>query len=396
MHPVVSISTAPSTASIKIGCPISSATDGQARLAAIVGSANERHELYYSVPEEFGHWFAADRCDGFVVGLLLQAMERNENIVTESPMSSRLWHSLSQFYIPMMAQAFPNLHRIEIIPVSLTSDVKPVHGVATGFSGGIDSFAAVIQHFVRETSPTHRVTHFLFHNVGSHGNMNVEADRRLFHQRHALVQPFAQEIGIPAVPVDSNLAYVFPIDFVRMHSILNASVPLVLQGQFQRFYYASAYKYADCGVCLNDDMAYFDPMALHLLSTEGLDCVSTGCEMSRVEKTELVATYEPSQRYLNVCVDSAFEGRNCSVCFKCRRTMLTLELLGLDHLYRKVFDFEKFARIRRRYLKEIILHYPHSFEKEIAEAFYAPRSRWWGYLVRTGGWIRKHRQYKKK
>ena len=118
--------------------------------------------------------------------------------------------------------------------------------------------------------------------------------------------------------------------------------------------------------------------------------------MSRVEKTALVATYEPSRRYLNVCVDSAFEGRNCSVCFKCRRTMLTLELLGLDHLYGQVFDFGKFAKVRRRYLKEIILHYPHSFEQEIAETFYASRSRWWRWLIQTGGWIRKHRQYKKK
>ena len=75
---------------------------------------------------------------------------------------------------------------------------------------------------------------------------------------------------------------------------------------------------------------------------------------------------------------------------------MTLELLGLDHLYRNVFDFNKFALVRRRYLKEIILHYPYSFEQEIAEALYAPRSRWWNYLIKTGGWIRKHRQYQKK
>ena len=381
---------------MKICFPVRTEEGNQAKLSVRVVCGNGSQELFYSVPAEYGHWFATDRCDGVVVGLLLQAMERNENIVTEAPMSSRLWHSLSQFYVPMMARAFPNLRRIEIIPASLTTEVKPAHGVATGFSGGIDSFAAVVRHFVEEKSKTHRISHFLFHNVGSHGDSDPEAEHRLFRQRYEIVQPFAQEVGIAVVPVDSNLAHIFPIDFVRMHSILNASVPLVLQDHFQRFYYASAYKYADCGVSLTDDMAYFDPLAVHLLSTESLDCVSTGCEMSRVEKTALVATYEPSRRYLNVCVDSAFEGRNCSVCFKCRRTMLTLELLGLDHLYGQVFDFGKFAKVRRRYLKEIILHYPHSFEQEIAETFYASRSRWWRWLIQTGGWIRKHRQYKKK
>ena len=105
---------------------------------------------------------------------------------------------------------------------------------------------------------------------------------------------------------------------------------------------------------------------MHLLSTESLDCVSTGCEMSRVEKTELVATYEPSYRFLNVCVNPAFEGRNCSVCFKCCRTMITMEFLGSDHLYRKVFDFEKFGKVRRQYLKKILFHKPGSFEREIA------------------------------
>ncbi len=368
-----------------------------ARLSAKITCADgQPRELWFSLPAAHADWFAADRCDGFVVGLLLQAMERNENIVTEAPMSSRLWHSLSQFYIPMMTQAFPNLHRIEILPAALTTEVKPAGGVATGFSGGIDSFAAVVRHFAQEKSPEHRVTHFLFHNVGSHGTGNAEADRRLFRQRYATVQPFAKEAGIPAVPVDSNLGHVFPMDYVKTYSAVNPAVLLVLQNKFRRYYYASGYKYADCRIAPVKDIAYLDPMAVHLLSTESLDCVATGGEMSRVEKTAFVAGYEPSHRYLNVCVDSAFEGRNCSVCFKCRRTMLTLELLGLDHLYRQVFDFEKFGKVRRRYLKEIILHYPHSFEQEIAEGLFAPRSRAWRWLIKAGGWYRKHRQYRKK
>ena len=382
---------------MRIGGCVLKTDAASARLSAKITCADgQPRELWFSLPAAHADWFATDRCDGFVVGLLLQAMERNENIVTEAPMSSQLWHSLSQFYIPMMTQAFPNLHRIEIIPASLTNEVKAARGVATGFSGGIDSFAAVVRHFAQEKSPEHRVTHFLFHNVGSHGTEDEAAERRLFRQRLEVVQPFAKEVGIPTVPVDSNLAYVFPMDYVKTYSAVNPAVLLVLQNKFHRYYYASGYKYADCRVAPVKDIAYLDPMAVHLLSTESLDCVSTGGEMSRVEKTKLVATYEPSYRYLNVCVDSAFEGRNCSVCFKCRRTMLTLELLGLDHLYRQVFDFEKFGKVRRRYLKEIILHYPHSFEQEIAEAFYAPRSRAWRWLIQAGGWYRKHRQYRKK
>lgn len=356
---------------MQISLPVLTSDSRQSLLTARVVSGTNSQHLFYSVPAEYSHWFSTDRCDGFVVGLLFQAMQRNEDMVVEGPLSSRLFHSLQGFWIPMMARAFANLHPIKIFAGVLVGDGPAGCGVATGFSGGIDSFATVIQHLVQESSPGHRITHFLFHNVGSHGHGSAEDARRLFSQRYEMVQPFAREAGIPLIPVDSNLGEIFPIDFIRMHSALNASIPLVLQKHFQRYYYASTYKYADCGVNRTDDIARFDPLAFYLLSTEGLDCVSTGCQMSRVEKTAMVATYEPSHRYLNVCVDPSFEGRNCSVCFKCCRTLLTLELLRVADLYKDVFDLEKFSRVRNRYVLKILRYKRGSFEAEIADLFRA-------------------------
>ena len=165
-------------------------------------------------------------------------------------------------------------------------------GVATGFSGGIDSFAAIIQHFVRETSPAFRVSHLFFHNVGAHGNnvgsrgRRTQTLRTLFRQRLERVRPFARSSGSPLSCVDSNISEVVPIDFLRMHHALNAAVPLVLQNQFQRYFYASTYRHADCGVASCDDIARLDPFAFHLFSTETLDCVSSGCHLSRVEKPD--------------------------------------------------------------------------------------------------------------
>ena len=354
---------------MRIGCGVLTTGSNEARLSATITCADGQRELWYSLPSSHVNWFSLDRCDGFVVGLLFQAMERNENIVVEEPLSSRLFHSLQSFYIPMMAGAFPNLHPIKIVPTFLTSDCPGGKGVATGFSAGIDSFATVIEHLVHETLPDRRLSHFLFHNAGSHGHGKPDDARKLFRQRYDRIQAFSQEVGLPVIPVDSNLAEIFPIDFIRMHSALNASIPLVLQNQFQSFYYASTYKYADCGVNRIDDVARFDPFAFHLFSTEGLDCVSTGCQMSRVQKTELVATYEPSHRYLNVCVDPAFDGRNCSVCFKCCRTLVTLELLGVADAYQAVFDVKKFRKIRNRYLLKCLRYRRGSFEAEIAGLF---------------------------
>jgi hypothetical protein len=352
-----------------IGHPTILSQGTKAILTAKISSSHGNHELFYALPAGFSDWFTTERSDGFVAGVLFQAMSLNEDIRTEAPVSSRLFHSLQGFFIPMMTQAFPSLHEIRILPASLVEDPAPGTGVATGFSGGIDSFASVIQHWERETSSSHKVSHLLYHNVGSHSTGDHGAARRLFNQRYEELKPFAEEAGIPFIPVDSNVSEIFPIDFIRMHPALNASIPLVLQNQFQRYYYASTYKYSDCGVNMADDVARFDPLAFHLFSTEGFDSVSTGGQMSRVEKTQMIADFEPSFRYLNVCVDPAYEGRNCSVCFKCCRTLMTLELLGISEKYNAVFNLDHFRRVRNRYLLKCLRAKSGSFEAEIAALF---------------------------
>lgn len=351
---------------ITIHSPVIQEFPTSARLVSVLEFDGRSVEMWYEVPKEYGHWFCADRADGFVVGFILQAMQMQKDIVTQAPMSSKLWHNLSHFFIPMMAAAFPTLHPIRINPASLIDEPSGGQGCATGFSGGIDSFASIVEHWHNEKSPGHKITHLLFHNAGSHSTGDHEAARRLFRQRYGTLKPFAEEAGIPFVPVDSNVSEIFPMDFIKMHPALNVSIPLVLQNHFQRYYYASTYKYADCGVNRTDDVARFDPLAFHLFSTEGLDCISTGGQMSRVEKTALVAGFEPSRRYLNVCVDPAFEGRNCSVCFKCLRTLLTLDLLGEIESYADVFDLGKYRAERNAYIRRLLRYKRASFDSEIA------------------------------
>jgi len=359
---------------IIIGHPSVSDLNGKAKLTSQIRHSLGTSDMWYSIPAEHAACFLPEQSSGFVVGLLHQAMVRNENIVTEGPISSRLVHSLNNFYIPMMAQAFPNLHPINILPGELKTEPTEGKGVATGCSGGIDSFATIVQHLINEDSPSHRISHLLFHNAGSHGHKNAKESKILFTQRLEKMMHFSNEVGIPLIAVDSNVAEVFPIDFIKMHHALNASILHCLQNKFHRYYYASTYKYMDCTYGRFDDIARYDPMAFHLLSTEGLDCISTGGQMSRTEKTRLVAEYEPSYRFLNVCVDPPYEGRNCSVCFKCCRTILTLEVLGLAHLYSRVFDLKKFNSVRSQYLWRVLRHKPGSFEREIANLIKARKT----------------------
>jgi hypothetical protein len=342
--------------------------DTSVRLSSILEFDGASHEMWYEIPKEYAHWFSTDRSDGFVVGFILQAMQLQRDIITHAPLSSKLWHNLTHFFIPMMAKAFPNLTAIKILPSSLIETTTQAMGVAGGFSGGIDSFAAIVDHFVNEDSASHRISHFLFHNVGSHGDKDYQQARILFRQRYDVLRQYPELVGIPFVPVDTNIHEIVPTEFVKTYIALNASVPLVLQNHFRKYFYASSYKYEDCGVNNTDIVGRFDPLAFHMLSTETLDCISTGGQMSRVEKTKLVAGYEMSRRFLNVCVSPASEGPNCSVCIKCCRTLLSLELLGKEHLYTSVFDLDRFHSVRRKYINISVMKAPPgSFEYEIVE-----------------------------
>jgi hypothetical protein len=95
---------------------------------------------------------------------------------------------------------------------------------------------------------------------------------------------------------------------------------------------------------------------VHLLSTETLDCVSSGGQWSRVEKTGRVAGVPGAARWLNVCASVAAGGRNCSTCAKCCRTLFTLEMLGALDQFATAFDLAAWAKARNRYVSSQVLN----------------------------------------
>ena len=73
----------------------------------------------------------------------------------------------------------------------------------TGFSAGIDSFCTVYDHLHRDIQDEYRITHFLFNNVGSHGD--GEKGKELFNSRFNLIKGFCDEEAVPILKVNSNL-----------------------------------------------------------------------------------------------------------------------------------------------------------------------------------------------
>lgn len=339
---------------MRIGMPELAEHGHEVRIQARVELEGRTECLWYSVDRRYADYLTTDKLDGFVVGLLLPAMTAHEDMYVEGPVSEKLHWNLTHYYMRIMASVNPTMHPVRIQPSALDDGrqrPQPPY-VGTGFSAGIDSFCVLADHFYGDVPPGYKVTHLVFNNVGAHR----KGGRPLFVDRYDRLRLCADALGLPLIAIDSNLNDFFTLSFGQTHVARNLSAILTLQGLFGRYLYASTHKYEDCFVTQTHDVGHTDPMAVHLLSTETTDCLSTGAQYSRVEKTARVAEIELSRDYLDVCFDrtGAHGAGNCSVCKKCMRTQLTLEILGLQPLYARAFRHDRYRKERNRFIAKML------------------------------------------
>jgi hypothetical protein len=247
---------------------------------------------------------------------------------------------------------------IEIMPDSL--DDGKLYGnqgaVGTGFSAGVDSLSTIGDHLLSDVPPHYKITHFTFHRVGAHGEWQPEKSLELFNIRYAKTRVLTEELGIDLIKIDSNLNDILKMDFRQTHTPRNLSCPLMLQKLFSKFYYSNVFRYQDSFVGESKNMATADSAAVHLLSTETLDLISSGCQYSRVEKTKNIAAREIS-RWLSPCVNpEPGTGKNCSQCWKCSIVLFTLELHGLLDKFEGTFNLKKWERARDAFIYKTVMN----------------------------------------
>lgn len=293
--------------------------------------------------------------DAPLLGLLVPAMHRGEDIHVAGTVSARLLHSLRSTYQELMRQVIPSLRSINVTAENLDSRRRDGNGVATGFSGGIDSWNTLLDFHYADLPASLRLTHLLFSNVGGHGREPTGLSREIFDGRYAALRPLVDRLGLPFVKVDSNLDsfYSNELRFQLTHTPRNASVALLLQAGLTRFMYSSAHHFTAVSVGPAIDTSFSDAVALPLLGTETLEMRSVGGEYTRLAKTLRVADNPDTYSTLDVCVSGKRAG-NCSACWKCMRTMLTLDIAGKLPLYSGVFDLDAFERRKARYLSQVL------------------------------------------
>lgn len=338
---------------MRIEAPSISELNGQIKYtAAVTHRSGQKASLWFCVDAQFRE-MVSKRADAALLSLLIPAMDDGEDIEILGTVTDEFVHRVESEYQTILCSVMPSLSRVSIHAPDKRPADPPAEGVATGFSGGIDSFTVLADHYLSSDLPESlRLTHLLYNDVGAHG-APLSA---VFRKKSEGARRIAVSLGLPLIVVQSNMDEFYPshLFFQQTHTPRNAAVPLFLQAGIGRFLYASAVPFNIAHARETDMSGAADTISLPVLSTTALELRSSGSQYSRVAKTLRVATVPQSYSTLDVCA-SPNGDPNCSVCWKCMRTELTLEIAGVLDRYAHVFDITKYTRAKPRYLPGILM-----------------------------------------
>lgn len=340
----------------------------------ILEKDERKRELWFSIPEIYENNMCIEQYDGFLVGVLYLAMKNGEDIYIKGKVSSKLLFNINNYVIPLLCSFSKKLKKIKVTSEEISNYNFNGKGVGTGFSGGVDSFSTIYDHYELEENNEYKINSFLFLNVGSHGNGEEEIVYSKFMKRYKYLKKFPEELGLEFIPLNSNLYEFHPWGHQLTHTLTSVSGILILEKLYRKYYYASAglsyleifenYQYY-----LEKDIGILDNILLSLLSTESTELIADGTQYTRVEKVRNIINYEPVYRYLNVCVSGEDNHENCSVCSKCCRTLMTLDSLGKIDDFKDLFNISKYREKAQREYEaiQIIEKEKNAFAKDNVE-----------------------------
>jgi len=322
---------------------------------------NKEHELWFSADKKFEKYIALSNGDCFNLVLFIYAVFTKKSFTSGVPISKRLKYGLSDVLLNTFIKndLYPEKLKIDFRYVDETL-YPDANKTGTAMSLGVDSFYTLLNN-MESSYPVDILTLF---NAGAYGEFGGDIAQDLFVKMKNYVSNLSDDLGIDFLWVDTNLNEILQMPFVKTHTFRNFACTLMFQKLFKSYYYAS-------GITLDhfrfnqNDPAYYDLLNSKAIAGNSLEFHISGLNEGRLLKTKRISNKQLTFNNLNVCLVTPFNKElssnntklvNCSKCFKCIRTMVTLDVLGKLHLYKNVFDLKIFKENKEKYLAEIIYH----------------------------------------
>jgi hypothetical protein len=300
--------------------PASAITDLRAEageLAFSVEAGDQRHRISFrsSTP-------VVPPADGALAAALMPAMSRGGPLRLEAPVSAKILRNQREFQAiqRLWSSRWPGetqpLREVEVSAPSRVAGGPEKGGrVATFFSGGVDSWAAILGNpevtdliFVRGLD--------LVPTWPQHKALAVEVESRL--------RAAATELKLPLHVVTTDVR-TFSDPILRWESFcpsVEAAIALFFEPLFERVLIANDSEYekqVQVGASWQVD---------HLWSSEGLAIEDWGGRFGRVERLRRIVDHPVVQGTLRVCWLNPDGAYNCGRCAKCLSTMVGLEAIG--------------------------------------------------------------------
>ena len=325
-----------------------------ARLSATVmweSIRRDPEEVFFSVPAKHAR-FLDRRGDAFLtIGALIASMAREKRIVVDG-VDPQLVDGV-RTALAWLQHWYPDeVSRIDIVANGYQPrGVIPGRVAGSMLSGGIDSLALVRSNHLSlpEGHPTRISAGVLINwNAGATRELDVLAFESVERRRRSFTD-FVDDIPIYLIPLYSNVMSL--LDYPRgklwswvLHGSAFAAAGHALSAGLHTVFIGSS---DPAGVFLPWGSS---PLTDNVLSSAGFEFVHTGQEMTRIEKTSLVAEWGAGLDVLTVCAGSYAARavkRNCGECEKCLRSAAVFHAIGRFERAAVFGDLDRQALLER-------------------------------------------------
>lgn len=315
--------------------------------------------MWFATRSENKNMLTDESYDAFLLVPLYLAMYHKQDLYIRGCVSKRLYKNIMTYIQTILCDFSDDLSKVNVFVNGYTNYTaeKEKNIIGCSISCGVDSLSTIYDHFVKENDEEYKINALFFFNTGTHGPYDNLKTFDVYEKRYALNRQAAEEMNLPIYPVSSNLhAFTFKIGAGggRAGYLALWSCILEFEKVIKKYYVSSANEYEEIKAfskyMKNNDMSEFcESYLVPLICTESIDMVIDGCQYRRSEKTENIADWTVAHKHLNVCGVYPDDGKNCSMCNKCMRTMITLDAMGKLDMFSDVFDFDLYRKHLYRY-----------------------------------------------
>jgi hypothetical protein len=315
------------------------------RLSCDIYDNGELKPLYFEVDKEYKQYLCHERSDAFIIQILPYAMLAGQDIYCETPVTETLLHNINEVLVPNLASGYDT--KFKLIKIHADMDNTPLRGteVSTGISLGVDSFYTIFE-TINSDYDDFKLTHLL--NI-----RRPHAETKL-SEHYNVIEETAAYLNLPTNFIITNVRNLWKSFHGLTHIYTNLGAAYALRKLINTYYYSTAYGLEKFSI-ERGHRSFPDNYLLLLaycFTTPDFNVLMGGLEAHRHDKIIAISNQDIVQKNLRVCVarGSVF---NCSMCEKCKRSLMEFDMLGVLDNYKNVFDVDYYLNNKVEYIKEL-------------------------------------------